>query len=252
MTVTGSPSAIPMPEVTGCRLGLVIGHSLPADEFIGGASRREIRPPEGPPVVVLDRDDVVVLPRHGIDRFTPAHRLPHHADVAALAQAGCDRVVAVASVGSLRMDWDVGTIVAPDDFLVPAVTPSFHIDGRGHTVPGFAPAWRRSVIDAWRSSSGTPIVDGGVYAQSTGPRFETPAEIRMLAAFADLVGMTVVAECILAAEVGLPYAAICTVDNLANGLGRDRLTEAEFRRGVDANRRRLRADLAAVVPALVR
>jgi purine nucleoside phosphorylase len=60
-----------------------------------------------------------------------------------------------------------------------------------------------------------------------------------------------IAECILAGEAGLPYAAICTVDNLANGLARAPLTELEFRRGVEANRRRLRDDLAGLVPELV-
>jgi 5'-methylthioadenosine phosphorylase len=240
----------PLPEVVGDRVGLVVGHSLPFDEYTGGAVRREVTVADGPPVVILDLDDFVVLPRHGVESFTPAHRLPHHAHIAALARLGCNRLVAMASVGSLRPDWAVGTVVAPDDFIGLQVNPSFHADVLGHTVPGFDPGWRRAVIEGWRSSTTTPITDGGVYAQSTGPRFETPAEVRMLAAFADVVGMTMVAECILAREAGLAYAAVCTVDNLANGLGETPLTEQEFRRGVEANRRRLRADLAALLPAL--
>ena len=40
-----------------------------------------------------------------------------------------------------------------------------------------------------------------------------------MAAHADVVGMTIASECIVAAELGLAYAAICVVDNLANGIG---------------------------------
>ena len=40
----------------------------------------------------------------------------------------------------------------------------------------------------------------------------------MIAGFADVVGMTVGAECVAANQLGLDYAAVCIVDNLANGL----------------------------------
>ena len=99
-------------------------------------------------------------------------------------------------------------------------------------------------------TTATRLVDGGIYAQTRGPRFETRAEVRALTHVADLVGMTVAAECIVATEVKLPYAAVCVVDNLANGLGTAPLTIDEFNAGVAANRARLVADLDAVLPAL--
>jgi 5'-methylthioadenosine phosphorylase len=68
-----------------------------------------------------------------------------------------------------------------------------------------------------------------VYAQTRGPRFETPAEVRLLATHADLVGMTVASEAHLAKEAGLAYAAVCKVDNLGNGLEGDPLTIEEYR-----------------------
>ena len=67
------------------------------------------------------------------------------------------------------------------------------------------------------------VRESGVYAQMKGPRLETKAEVRMLAHFADIVGMTVASEATLACELGLKYAAICSVDNLANGLSKSRL-----------------------------
>jgi len=93
-------------------------------------------------------------------------------------------------------------------------------------VLGFDPDWRRQVVAAWSKASSTPVRVGGVYAQTRGPRFETPAEVRVLAEHADVVGMTVASECFLAAEAGLAYAAVCRVDNLANGLGSGSLSLA--------------------------
>ena len=89
------------------------------------------------------------------------------------------------------------------------------------------------MLDAWAGGRRGALRDGGVYWQTIGPRFETPAEIRLIAAHADLVGMTIASECIVAGELGLAYAAVCVVDNLANGIG----ARAAQRRGVRARPR---------------
>ncbi len=49
--------------------------------------------------------------------------------------------------------------------------------------PSFDVEWRRTVVDAWTDTAAdvAPLVDGGVYWQAFGPRFETPAEIRFIA-----------------------------------------------------------------------
>ena len=96
-----------------------------------------------------------------------------------------------------------------------------------------------------------PPVDGGVYWQTIGPRFETPAEIRMIAPHADVVGMTIASEWVVAGELGLEYAAICVVDNLANGLAESGgLSLAEMEADRLTNSTHLRDALAAVLPRL--
>jgi 5'-methylthioadenosine phosphorylase len=140
--------------------------------------------------------------------------------------------------------------VLVDDVYAPAATTPFYDDERSHVVPACDGEWRATVLAAWQATTSTPIVDGGVYAQTRGPRFETPAEVRALTRVADLVGMTVASEMLLCSEAGLPYAAIAVVDNLANGLGETPLSIEEFAAGVAANRDRLVADLDALLPAL--
>ena len=201
----------------------------------------------------LDVGDAMLIPRHG-DRGGPyvqPHRIDHAANMRRLLEAGCDRVLALSSVGGLRLELDVGTFLCPDDFIALHVGRSAFDDRRSHRVPGFDPDWRRRVVEAWRPRpAGAELRDGGVYWESIGPRFETPAEIRLIARHADVIGMTIASECVIAGELGLRYAAICIVDNLANGVGDRELTVEEFRAGRARNRERLGAALESVLPAL--
>jgi 5'-methylthioadenosine phosphorylase len=227
------------------RLGVIGGTGVRGSAFASGAE-----PIGADAVELLDAGDFVVLQRHGSETYVRAHEIDHRANVLALRNAGCDRVVALSSTGSLRLDWPVGTIVCPDDFVAFHVSDTLYDDERSHTVPGFDPEWRQQLIATWRARAAMPIVDGGVYTQTRGPRFETPAEVRALAQIGDLVGMTIAAECILAKEAGIAYAAVCVVDNLANGLDPEPLTIEAFQAAVAANRAALLADLDAVLPAL--
>jgi len=231
------------------RLAVVGGHSILGSAFDAGAPRLDVDGPGGP-VAILDAGDHVALQRHGLDRYTAAHAVDHRANLRALVELGCDRVLALSSVGGLRSELGVGTMLAPDDFIALHLGVSYNDSDPGHRVPGFDEAWRREVLDVWAIHGGAELRDGGVYWQTIGPRFETPAEIRLLAAHADVVGMTVASECILAGELGVPYAAVCVVDNLANGVGDAPLTIEEFEAGKAANQGRLLHALSGVVPAL--
>jgi 5'-methylthioadenosine phosphorylase len=233
------------------RLAVAGGHGILGTHFASGAQRIEIDTPYGP-VVLLDAGPYIVLQRHGVERFTSAPYINHRAHVRALADLGCDRVLGLASVGSLRRDLEVGTFVAPHDFIALHLGISFSDGAEGHQAPGFDREWRATVVDRWGRYTDVPLQDGGVYWQVIGPRFETQAEIRLLAAHADVVGMTIASECVLAGELRMAYASVCVVDNLANGVGDTPLTMAEFHAGTASNRARLVGALDAVLPALAK
>jgi 5'-methylthioadenosine phosphorylase len=209
-----------------------------------------VGPGGGEIAAVAEAHGALVLQRHGTGAYTLPHRIDHVANLRSLVEAGCDRALALGSVGSLRAELEVGNLVCPHDFIaLQALVTSFD-DARGHAMPGFDSAWRSEVVAAWQASSAGPLHDGGVYWQTSGPRFETPAEIGLIAAHADLVGMTLASECVVAGELGLRHAAVCMVDNMANGLGARPLSAAELERDRETNAARLRDALDAVLPIL--
>jgi 5'-methylthioadenosine phosphorylase len=195
-----------------------------------------------------------VLQRHRGERdagsYVPPHRIDHAANLRLLRAAGCDRVLAICSVGSLSEQIAVGSLVCPDDVIALQLGITTFDDARGHMPPGFDQEWRRRVLAASTADGAAALGDGGVYWQTIGPRFETPAEIRLLAAHADLVGMTMASECILAGELGLAYAAVCVVDNFANGVGSGPLSVERLEADRAANAARLGEALEALLPEL--
>jgi 5'-methylthioinosine phosphorylase len=234
--------------VTGA-LAVVGGNGLLGSRF--GTSAPELTVDDGSrPVVVRDLGDAYFLQRHGFGAYTPPHLVDHVANVKALVALGCDRVLALNSSGALHDAFPPGSFLLADDFVALGALPSAFADERGHRVPGFDPAWRSAVLDTWHASTEVPLHDGGVYWQVTGPRLETVAEIRLFAGHADVVGMTMASECVVAGELGLAYASVCVVDNLANGVGEHPLTWAGFEAGRDATQRELEKVLTALVPAL--
>lgn len=242
---------MPAPRSKGSRLCLIHGYSLPEGADPVEGERVEVKVGRKK-VEATDGGDVVGIPRHGFDRKTPAHLIDHRANVTAACELGCNRVLALGSAGSLDEDLKVGTLICPEDFYAPEVAPSFYRDARGHSVPGFDEEWRRVVISAWDSLTKSKLEDGGVYAQTLGPRFETPAEVRALGEVADMVGMTIAAEAVLAGEAALAYAAVCTIDNWANGVLDKRLTVDEYRRGRDRTAEKVADGLRYVLPALAK
>src|SRR5215207_1444900 len=186
------------PRPSGERLCVIHGYSLPEGVDPVEGERVELDVGSALPVEATDGGDIVGIPRHGFDRSIPAHLVDHKANIRAACELGCNRVLALGSAGSLDEDLEVGTLISPNDFYAPEVAPSFYRDVRGHSIPGFDSEWRRVVISAWDSLTETKLADGGVYAQTLGPRFETPAEVRALGEVADMVGMTIAAARVLA------------------------------------------------------
>lgn len=166
------------------------------------------------------------LLRHGEGhRFAP-HRVPYRANLWALNRLGVEGVVAVATVGGVARSMGPGGIAVPDQLIDYTwgreVTyyddPAAGVQHVDMTHPFDEDL--RSALLAAAAETGRSVMAGGVYACTQGPRLETAAEVRRYANDgADMIGMTMCPECVLARELGLPYAGICVSVNHAAGIG---------------------------------
>ena len=74
----------------------------------------------------------------------------------------------------------------------------------------------------------------GVYLQTTGPNFESPAEIRMYGLLgADAVGMSTACEAIAARHAGVRVCGISCISNMASGISEEELSHLDVQSVAD-------------------
>jgi 5'-methylthioadenosine phosphorylase len=232
------------------RLGILAGSAFLEGVVLPDATLRTVSTSHGD-VAVHDAADFVFIRRHGETGYRPPHRIPHHAHVLALEALGVRHAAGFASTGGLHARMAPGDIVIPDDYISQHPPPTFAADDYLHIVPAFDAGVRTLLHAAARhvaAGAGRPAIrDSGVYVQTHGPRFETAAEVRMLARYADVVGMTAASEATLCQERGIAYALLCIVDNHAHGVGAAPLTLEGYRDQLTANGRTARALISALI-----
>lgn len=169
--------------------------SAPIGLFTSAASerlltdRREqiVSTPWGEATVLTGRiggRETAVIRRYGRDLTVPSHKINHRANIWALRMLGVQRIVSQNAIGSVNPAIRPGDIVISHDFLdrTKVRTLSLFDDTecwvRVDMTEPFCPQLRGSLIAAAQRHS-ERVIDRGVFVCTEGPRFETPAEIRV-------------------------------------------------------------------------
>lgn len=159
--------------------------------------------------------------------------------------AGCRTIVLTNAAGGINDSFQVGDHVLISDHL--------NLTGSNPLIGGPAFVDLSEVYDAELRALARrvdPTLQEGVYAGVTGPAYETPAEIRMLATLgADLVGMSTVHEAIAARALGARVLGISVVTNRAAAVGA-RLDHAEVQRAGERAADHMESLLRGVAAAL--
>jgi purine nucleoside phosphorylase len=174
--------------------------------------------------------DVLHIARHHEGHRRMSNLVTHRASIAALADLGADGVIAVTVCGVVDPAVELGSLVCFDDlhFLANRLGDGelctfYSAPGdrrRGHWIfeRPFSEPLRQAVLAGGRDA-GVPIRDGGCYGHVDGPRFNTRAEIRGLAACGVThVSQTGGPEAVLCGEAELPYALLGFATDYANGV----------------------------------
>ena len=197
-------------------------------------------------VTVFESNDMVFLPRHGREDDTPPHRINHRANLSAFRELGVPRIIGVNSVGSLKPEFPPKTLVIPHDYINLWAIQTLFDDEIRHITPRLNEDLRQLILRVAKNRN-IAVVGEGIYIQTTGPRLETRAEIRMLRNFGELVGMTMANEATLAEELSIPYASICSVDNYCHGISQTPLKAEEILRNARSNMERVKSLVLAII-----
>lgn len=215
------------------RIGILTGsgtHVLPG---VQDATPQAVQTRYGPAHLTTGRwqgNEIVHLSRHGEGHARLSNQVNHRANVLALRELEVDAALAVTICGAVDAELALGSLIVFDDlhFLVNRLADgsicSLHdrpeAPGRGHWVFGgpFSEPLRGALLQGARTAQ-LPVRDSGCYGHVDGPRFNTRAEIRMLAACGvSAVSQTAGPETVLCGEAEIPYALLGYVTDYANGV----------------------------------
>ncbi|MDJ0317121.1 MULTISPECIES: purine-nucleoside phosphorylase [Arthrobacter] len=161
------------------------------------------------------------------------------------AATGASTIVLTNGCGGLNEAWAPGTPVLISDHInLTAASPL-----EGATFVDLTDLYSARLRALAREVD--PTLDEGVYAQFTGPHYETPAEVQYAKRIgADLVGMSTALEAIAARAAGMEVFGISLVTNLAAGISPTPLSHGEVIAAGEAAGPRISALLADVIAKL--
>jgi len=231
--------------------------------FLEDVETVELATPYGPPAAPVTIGSVgerrvAFLPRHGRHHEFAPHAIPYRANVWAMKELGVRCVLAPGAVGSLQPAVHPGEFVVVDQLVdrTWGRADTYHDDfAAGVVHVAFAHPFddgARATLLAAGRSCGITMHDGGTVVVIQGPRFSTTAESRWFRSMGwTVVNMTGYPEAVLAAELGVPYAAVGLVTDYDAGVdGAAPVTQEEVFGFFEQNVHRVRDLLLRAIPAL--
>jgi 5'-methylthioinosine phosphorylase len=199
---------------------------------------------------------VIFLPRHGPAHKTPPHKINYRANIYALHALGATQVIAINAVGSM--------VEEPGSWIIPNQIIDYTW-GREHSFAedfsqqmlhiDFTNPFNQPLSEAVFSGLKPykeQLILGGTYGCTQGPRLETAAEIRRMENDGcHLVGMTLMPEAALAAELSLAYASVCISVNWAAGKSAGSITMEQIGQILSDEQTRLRQALPSLIITLL-
>jgi len=203
------------------RIGVLGGSGVYALSDLENPLEERVDTPFGEPsdAYVTGRlrgNPVAFLSRHGRGhRLTPTE-INYRANVCGFKLLGCDAILSVSAVGSLREELSPRQTVVPDQFIdrTRHRADSYFGDGvvaHASFADPVCPAASEALVEAARTI-GLEVRRGGTYVCMEGPAFSTRAESWLYRSWAaDVIGMTNLTEAKLAREAEVCYASLAFV-----------------------------------------
>ena len=202
-------------------IGIIGGTGVYDPQFLENSEEIKVHTPYGAPsdcvtIGELKGRKVAFIPRHSRRHTIRPTDVNSRANIYALKELGVQWILAPTTVGSLREEYKPGDAVFVDQFIDRTTRreQSFYTGPRVchiSVAEPMCPELRKVLVKAAEELS-IRHHKTGTYVCIEGPRFSTKAESKMFRGWgADVVGMTLVPECVLAREAEICYASISSV-----------------------------------------
>ncbi len=239
-------------------LGVLGGSGLYEIDGIEILEEKKLITPYGEPsdsyiVACYKEKTVIFLPRHGRGHKFPPHLINYRANIWGFRRLGVKKILSISAVGGINPLLRAGDFVISDQFIdFTKVRPvtfyegiyTIHDEGDRaddlvseylkndrvvhiDVTQPFCPVMRKTLKNVLEDMK-VRFHSRGTYGATEGPRLETAAEIKALSTLgADIVGMTLVPEIVLARELSMHFASLNVITNMAAGISENRLTSDE-------------------------
>lgn len=229
---------LPYSEIPGFPVSTVPGH---AGKFIFSSI-------EGVPVVLMQGRVHMYEGYSAADTVLP---------IRVLRMLGVSTLILTNAAGGMNPDFHPGDFMLIRDHIssfVHSPLRGANLEELGERFPDMTEVYSRDLI-AIAKETATSLgiaLQEGVYLQTPGPQYETPAEIRMMTLLgADAVGMSTVCEAIAAHHMGMRICGISCITNLAAGLNETALSHAEVQEAAGHVEQRFQRLMTALIAKTV-
>lgn len=156
-----------------------------------------------------------------------------------MALLGAKKLILTNAAGGVNFEFKPGDFMMITDHIttgVPSPLIGQNLDELGVRFPDMSEVYSKRIQEIIKTAAKDLDIDikEGVYAQFTGPNYETPAEIRMARTWgADAVGMSTACEAMAARHIGMEIGGISCITNLAAGMSKEELNHKEVQETAD-------------------
>ena len=203
------------------KIAIIGGSGFENPDILKNSGEIEIETPFGNPSSSFKTGqiggvEVLILSRHGRDHSIPPSQVNNRANIWAIKELGCTHIIATTACGSLREEIKRGDLVILDQFI----DFTRHREITFHETFNDGEMNHKPMADPFNDDLRQKLIHKaadlklnyhpkGTVITIEGPRFSTRAESLMFRKWgADVINMSVAPECILANEIGIPYASV--------------------------------------------
>lgn len=146
---------------------------------------------------------------------------------------GAETLILSNAVGGIRKDLNVGDFMIINDHItsfIPSPLIGENIHELGTRFPDMSHVYNKELNNIIKQCAKELNIDikEGIYLQTTGPNYETPAEIRAFQTLgADAVGMSTACEAMAAVHCGFKVCGISCITNKASGMSDEPLSDED-------------------------